>query len=183
MVVAKHYRKNNIAEYILYMWQVEDLIRSNNFDLDAIDGFIIQKHMVDDNTKGEMRLWYKNLIEEMLQEGISEKGHLKRNQNIMRDLETLHLSLVNDIKDDRYLKPYLQAKPNINALREKSEDKNVSDIYLCFNGLYGMLMLKLKQSHVNAETTAAIETISKLIAYLSAFYKKWEEGDLLLPNG
>ena len=36
MIVARQKRKENIAEYLLYMWQVEDLIRANRFDMDAI---------------------------------------------------------------------------------------------------------------------------------------------------
>ena len=36
MIVAKQKRKENIAEYLLYMWQVEDLIRANQFDLSLI---------------------------------------------------------------------------------------------------------------------------------------------------
>ena len=36
MIIARRKRKENIAEYLLYMWQVEDLIRANNFDMDSI---------------------------------------------------------------------------------------------------------------------------------------------------
>ena len=32
MIIARQKRKENIAEYLLYMWQVEDLIRANKFD-------------------------------------------------------------------------------------------------------------------------------------------------------
>ena len=35
MIIARRKRKENIAEYLLYMWQVEDLIRANNFDMDS----------------------------------------------------------------------------------------------------------------------------------------------------
>ena len=34
MFVASQKRKENIAEYLLYMWQIEDLIRANNLDID-----------------------------------------------------------------------------------------------------------------------------------------------------
>ena len=36
MLVAEKLRQENIAEYLLYMWQVEDLIRTCKFDLDTI---------------------------------------------------------------------------------------------------------------------------------------------------
>ncbi|MDE7144362.1 MAG: DUF4924 family protein, partial [Muribaculaceae bacterium] len=34
MIIASEKRKNNIAEYLLYMWQIEDIIRANNLDID-----------------------------------------------------------------------------------------------------------------------------------------------------
>ena len=37
MIIARQKRKENIAEYLLYMWQVEDLIRANKFDMDSIN--------------------------------------------------------------------------------------------------------------------------------------------------
>ena len=41
MIIAKRKRKENIAEYLLYMWQVEDLIRANKFDMDSIRRTVI----------------------------------------------------------------------------------------------------------------------------------------------
>ena len=36
MIVAEQKRQENIVEYLLYMWQVEDLIRANALDSDRI---------------------------------------------------------------------------------------------------------------------------------------------------
>ena len=36
MYISQQLKKQNIAEYLLYMWQVEDLIRANNFDMEKI---------------------------------------------------------------------------------------------------------------------------------------------------
>ena len=36
MIIASKKRKENIAEYILYMWQIEDMIRANDFDISKI---------------------------------------------------------------------------------------------------------------------------------------------------
>ena len=47
MFIAKQKRKENIAEYLLYMWQIEDLIRANNCDIDKIEHNIIDKYNVD----------------------------------------------------------------------------------------------------------------------------------------
>ena len=43
MIIARKKRKENIAEYILYMWQIEDIIRANNLNITKIENNIIQK--------------------------------------------------------------------------------------------------------------------------------------------
>jgi hypothetical protein len=37
MITASQKRKENIAEYLLYMWQIEDIIRANGLDLAKIE--------------------------------------------------------------------------------------------------------------------------------------------------
>lgn len=37
MIIASQKRKENIAEYLLYMWQIEDIIRAYKLDIDTID--------------------------------------------------------------------------------------------------------------------------------------------------
>ena len=48
MLIAETKRKENMAEYLLYMWQVEDLIRANGCDIDAIERNLISRYDVDD---------------------------------------------------------------------------------------------------------------------------------------
>ena len=42
MIIASQKKKANIAEYLLYMWQIEDIIRAYGLDIDQI-----QKHIID----------------------------------------------------------------------------------------------------------------------------------------
>ena len=44
MYIAQHLKAKNIAEYLLYMWQVEDLIRANECDLDKIEQQVIRNY-------------------------------------------------------------------------------------------------------------------------------------------
>ena len=37
MKIAQALKEKNIAEYLLYMWQVEDLIRANGCDIDRLN--------------------------------------------------------------------------------------------------------------------------------------------------
>ena len=41
MFIASQKRKDNIAEYLLYMWQIEDIIRANGLDIDRIKANVI----------------------------------------------------------------------------------------------------------------------------------------------
>lgn len=80
MIIAQAKRKENIAEYLLYMWQVEDTIRAYHFDIDEIDKNIISRFQVDDETKAKIKDWYENLIKMMELEHVKEKGHLQINK-------------------------------------------------------------------------------------------------------
>lgn len=39
MIIASQKKKENIAEYLLYMWQIEDIIRAYGLDIDQIQKF------------------------------------------------------------------------------------------------------------------------------------------------
>ena len=44
MITASQKRKENIAEYLLYMWQIEDIIRANNLDIEQIKANVIDRY-------------------------------------------------------------------------------------------------------------------------------------------
>ena len=47
MFIAKELRKKSIAEYLLYMWQMEDVIRAMGCSLPLIRNAIVVRDMVD----------------------------------------------------------------------------------------------------------------------------------------
>lgn len=95
MIIASQKRKENIAEYLLYMWQIEDIIRSNNLNIEQIRTGIVDKFPVDEPTRKAMLEWYESLIDMMRREEVVEKGHLQMNNNIIGDLADLNrLSLI-----------------------------------------------------------------------------------------
>ena len=69
-----------------------------------------------------------------------------------------------------YKAVYEKAKTNIEALRMRSGHSKESDIQVALNGLYGLLILKLKKTVITEETTRAFDTIRELVAELSARY-------------
>ena len=79
MYIASQKRKENIAEYLLYMWQIEDLIRANGLDIDRIKDGIIDRTALDEGQKKELTEWYESLIDLMRIEEVEKSGHLQLN--------------------------------------------------------------------------------------------------------
>ena len=77
MFIAQELRKSNIAEYLLYMWQVENIIRAFDCSLSRIRKEYIERFDYDEEQKEELTDWYGNLIRMMNQEGCREQGHLQ----------------------------------------------------------------------------------------------------------
>ncbi len=181
MIIAQEKRKTNIAEFILYMWQVEDLIRSSMFNFSHIDKIVISKFSLPDETLNEIRTWYTNLITLMIDENIQERGHMSFLTNLIRELNDLHLRLLHSADEKKYQQIYQKASENIKSLKQKSPETYSSEIEVCLTGLYGYLMLRLQQSDISAETKAAMTSFSNLLAALSNRFREIEEGLKELP--
>jgi hypothetical protein len=181
MIIAQEKRKTNIAEFILYMWQVEDRIRASGFNFSHIDKTIISKFSLPEETLDEIRTWYINLITLMIDENIQEKGHMSFLRNLIRELNDLHLRLLQSADEKKYQEIYQKASDNIRSFKQKSPDTYSSEIEICFTGLYGYLMLRLQQSEISPETKAAMTSFSNLLAALSTRFREIEEGLKELP--
>lgn len=180
MIIAKQKKKENIAEYILYMWQIEDLIRAYKLNMNEINKIVVEKFDQPGNIKKEISNWYQGLIGLMREEGKVETGHLQFIQNTINDLNQLHLQLLKSPEHLDYIEIYNKAKEGIVELMNKSKGTVENEIEACFNGLYGILMLRLQQKTVNMETATAMTSVSQLIALISKKYKQLEEGKIEL---
>ena len=94
MLIAQKLRKENIAEYLLYMWQVEDIIRAYGCNLQQIKKEYISRFDCTNEQKEEMVDWYGNLIRMINQEGCREKGHIQINKLVLQQLSELHTQLL-----------------------------------------------------------------------------------------
>lgn len=178
MIVASKKRKENIAEYLLYMWQIEDLIRANGLDIDKIRTNIIDKFNLDETQRREMTEWYESLIDMMRREGVTEHGHLQMNKNILNQLVQLHQALLIDPAFPEYTAEFYRTLPYIVELRGKAGENQVGEIETCFTALYGMLMMRLQQKETSEATRNAIAQISRFIALLSKDFHLDEEDKL-----
>ena len=173
MITASIKKKDNIAEYLLYMWQIEDLIRANNLDIDKIQETIIDNYKdLTDEQRKEMRDWYESLIDMMRREDVIKTGHLQINKNVILALTDLHNRLLGNPKFSAYTAQFYHTLPIIVDLRAKSGENKSGEIETCFNALYGILLLRLKKQEISEETLQATAQISKFLALLAMYYKQ-----------
>ena len=178
MFIAQELRKSNIAEYLLYMWQVENIIRAFDCSLSRIRKEYIDGFEYDEEQKEELTDWYGNLIRMMNQEGCREKGHLQINQVTMQMLIELHDQLLQSTKFPFYNTEYYKVLPFIVELRNRGANKEENEIETCFNSLYGVMMLRLQKKEISPDTQHAVKEISTFIGMLSDYYKKDKEEGL-----
>ena len=199
MFVSRELRKKNIAEYLLYMWQVEDLLRAYDCSLGRIRREYIDQFDYTDEQKEEMADWYGDLFRMMNQEGHRQSGHLQINQIVLQQLSELHAELLASTEHPFYTSEYYKVLPYIVELRRKNrgvrsvecgvspltppqeeggnqgETKEEPEIETCFNALYGMMMLRLQKKEVSPDTQHAIKEITLLLGMLNDYYMKERE--------
>ncbi len=168
-------KKENIAEYLLFMWQIEDLLRAYNLDIDNIQQSIINSVYQTEEDRKNARDWYEGLIIMMKSEGVQEKGHLQINKNIIIDLTDVHLRLLKNPKESEYIGIYYNTLPYIVELRSKSTENEIAELETCFTALYGYLLLKIQQKDISKETQAAVSQITSLLRLLSKKYKEIDQ--------
>ena len=181
MYIAKQLREKSIAEYILYMWQIEDLIRAYGCSLQRIRHEYIDKFDYTAEQKEEMLDWYGNLVRMMNQEGKRERGHLQINAIIVDDLMDLHNQLIQSTKFPFYNAEYYKVLPFIVELRNKG-DKHVNEIETCLDPLYGVMLLRLKQKEITPDTMTAIKEITTFVGMLADYYQKDKTEGLIFED-
>ena len=172
MFISQQLRKKSIAEYVLYMWQVEDLIRAYGCSLSRIKNeYVSQFSDYTDEQRSELVDWYGDLIRMINQEGKREKGHLQINQIVVQDVSDLHAQLLQSSKFPCYNAEYYKVLPFIVELRNRGS-KDVGEIETCLNALYGTMMLRLQKKPISPETAHAVKEITTFIGMLSDYYIK-----------
>ena len=177
MYISQELRKKSIAEYLLYMWQVEDIIRAYDCSLTRLRREYIARFDYDNDQISELTDWYGNLVTMMNSEGKREKGHLQINQVVLQQLVELHAQLLASTKFPFYTAQYYKVLPFIVELRNRG-DKDQNEIETCLNALYGTMMLRLQKREISPDTKHAISEITTFIGLLSDYYLKDKEEGL-----
>lgn len=181
MQALKEKKRKNIVEYVIYLWHVEDLLRSVNFELDRLKKDLFQQQGPA-SAQGEITRWYSDYVDLMKTEEVTTKGHTSMVNEAITEMSYLHNSLLTVYQDKEYMALFEKTKPYLDELKQKSDNKNLTPIEMCMNGIYGVLILKLKGKAVSDETTDAVKTFSALMNHLAAKYKDVQEGKPLFSS-
>ena len=178
MFIARQLKKENICEYLLYMWQVENLIRACQLDIDIINERIVATYPVEPAERKNLFDWYDSLITMMREEDIQKDGHLQLNKNTMSELDELHGLLLKSGQDAGYAAKFYHILPFLSQLKQQQPTTIYSDIELCFNLQYGIMLLRMKKAEISAETLQAQTEVSKFMVLLARNYQLYKSGEL-----
>jgi hypothetical protein len=160
MTLAEKKRRQSIAEYVLFMWQMEDLVRAVHFDASRLEDFI-KAYIPGPEVFEEEKLWFAELMQRMRLERIEKRGHLSDLQELVKTYSELHR----------------QAQPFLVEYAERSDGKSSSEVESALVALYGLLLLRLRKEPVSQETEEAMKAFSAMLARLSYHYRKMKDSE------
>lgn len=166
-----HKKQENIAGYVISMWHLEDLMRASRFDMEVIEEQLIAPVDGDDETREEVRAWYRDLVERMHTEGVERYGHLSEVEEVLNELEMLHRSLIDVLSDEEYEALYAQALPGITTLRQQAGEDALPPIETCFTAVYGLMVLRAQEKPVAEGTVQAEQHMRRLLERLAEHYR------------
>lgn len=180
MTIAEKKKKENIAEYLLFLWQMEDLVRAANFDISVIRSFLANE--IDADSLDKEMDWFGSLIRAMQNGGVQQKGHVEEVNELLIELNYLHHTLLNILHHDQFAEVWSSAELNLRDFLEMSGNKSMNPVEACLTALYGLMMLRLKKQEVSEETMKAMNTFRSYISMLSEQYRLMRSGDLFSIN-
>jgi len=178
MDIAQARRHENIAEYILYLWQLEDLLRALQFSPEAIYSQLVAPREADEERKHVYLLWYMDIVNLLREEGKERQGHLDHTLHLIADMHNLHLQLMQLPAGEHYRRTYAALAPYLPQLRTILGNDSTSDTELCFRALYAAMLYRIKGDGSRSAVADTIEFVSPVIAELAAMYRKVERGEI-----
>ena len=179
MDIAQAKRKENIAEYILYLWQIEDLLRALQFSPEAIYSQLVAPRQIEEEQKHVYLHWYMDIVNLLKKEGKEESGHLEHTLHLIGDMHNLHLQLMQNPVGEHYRTTFARLAPQLPMLRTLVKKEDVCDTEICFRALYAAMLYRIKGDKKRAEAiNDTIELVSPVVAELAAMYGKVERGEI-----
>lgn len=176
MTIAERKYAENIAEYVIYMWQMQDLLRAVNMDVESLDGFL-RSFLPTEEKIQEEKTWFHGLAKSMKRSGAEEKGNVEEVQEVISELNLLHTTLNTLLRDEEYIAANERAKENLDAYRERTNGKALSEVEAYLTALYGLMILRLRKQEISEETKDAMMTFSDVMVLLALQYNKMKKGE------
>lgn len=168
--IAETKKNQNIGEYLIYMYQMEDLIRSYQGNMEEIRQYVITHYPVSEIEKAEIEDWFARLRNNMVADNILEKGHLRELNHLVELLLQLHYRLLKS--DKTYFDSYHKAKPFIlDAILAADGEYPGNEIQICINGIYGLLLCRLLGKKVDEQQIKAAKAFGEVLSLLNLVYQ------------
>lgn len=175
--IANDKKAENIVEFILMMWQCEDLVRAFEFDPLKLDEYISAQFGRETEVLREAsRNWYSDLLKQMKDQRLVKSGHISDITELMTELMFLHNTLINISKDNRYIDLFEMTLPHLEEFKKKMDNPNRHPVDAYLQGLYGMLLLKLQKKEISPGTQESLNTFAQIMNYLAKQYKEMKSG-------
>lgn len=196
MLTAKQKRRENIAEYILYLWQLEDMLRALELSPEKIYATLVEPHTeLDAEQKQALFFWYMDLMNLLKTEGKERAGHLDHTLHLIADMDDLHQHLLASPvgKEQGYDKVFAALAPELPGLKAAIAGESdmaadgISDMEACFRALYLAMLYRLGGRAAGAELAQekteryirdVLEVVSPVVARLTAIHGAAERGEL-----
>lgn len=175
--IAQHKKKENISEYLLFLWQMEDLLRGMEFNPERLEEEVLYS-IEDEQERVRTKKWLTEMSETMKRDGLRISGHHHETYEVLNEMTMLENTLVSVLRNAPFIKAYEAAKPYLREFREKGEKLPKSDIETALTALYGVLTLRLAKKEVYEETSEAINHITAYVRELTKAYHLMKAGRL-----
>lgn len=144
-------KRENIAEYILYLWQLEDYLRA-----------------FPEMAEGNEEL--ADILRMMHADDVMDGGHIQLAQIALKELEMLSDDILT--QEATYRAAMIRITPALNLLKARTDRPTMSNIEACLVLLYQIMMLRLQNRPISAETQEVQQQATSLLQYLSKTYYK-----------
>jgi hypothetical protein len=175
MLTARDIRKENPAEYLIYMFRTEDTLRAFHNVLQQIEENLIKPLRLPESVHRETLDWYKNLVLMMDKENIRESGHFQFIRNLINEIYDFHLRIMETGADEEYIKTYKSVAGLIAELKRKSAEE-LNDLEICLNALYGYMLMNIRHEVISENTRLAMKQFSAWLGLLSDLFRRFETG-------
>lgn len=157
MSTAAEKKESHIVEYVLYVWQMEDLVRAMGFDAGAIRGVLGGGDEAD-------LVWMLNLARDMERQNLQAAGHVDHVVETMTELALLHDLLMGPMEDAEYVRQYEAARPHLDDMLKKTgKDAPIEHpVVSMMTALYGWLVLRMRREVISPETESSLVAIRNM---------------------